>query len=160
MPVPTLILLLLGVLLLIVEMFLPGFGVAGVAGLLSLFGALLLQIGNPVGMLFMGALVLFIIAVVLIIFFRFAQKGKFDKWRLILGEHIEGKSTSIKNGQYKEYLGAKGRALTQLRPSGKAEFNGAVLDVATNGEFLPKGTLVEVVALEGLRILVSAAQEE
>ncbi len=160
MTIPTILLLGLGVVLLIVEMFIPGFGVAGAVGLLSLFAAFLLQIGNPVSMLFMGALVLFIIAVALILFFRFAQKGKLDKLRLILSDRIEGKSTNLKTEQYKEFLGAKGKALTPLRPSGKAEFSGTVLDVSSSGEFLPKGALVEVLALEGLRILVGPAQEE
>ena len=158
--VPTLICLGIGVLLLVVEMFTPGMGAAGVLGLIALFAAVMLQMNNPVSILFMVALVLFIIAVALLVFFRLASRGKFDKTHIVLKESIEGESTDIGKQNYQNYVGIVGVAITPLRPAGKAKFEGMTLDVVTSGEFLPEGARVQVTRAEGLRILVRAVAAE
>ncbi|MEL7603584.1 MAG: NfeD family protein [Bacillota bacterium] len=158
--VPTLICLGIGILLFIVEMFTPGLGAAGALGAIALFAAVMLQIGNPIGILFMVALVLFIVAVALLVFFRLASHGRFDKTRIVLKDRIEGESTDISPQNFQAYVGSIGEAVTLLRPAGKAEFDGVTLDVVTSGEFLPKGARVQVVRAEGLRILVRAANAE
>ncbi len=53
--------------------------------------------------------------------------------------------------------GAKGRALTTLRPSGKARFGEQVVDVVTEGEFVAAETMVAVVSTDGMRVIVKAA---
>ncbi len=52
--------------------------------------------------------------------------------------------------------GALGRALTTLRPSGKAQFADYVLDVVTDGEFVAAEQPVAIVAKDGMRIVVKA----
>ncbi len=158
--VATLICLGIGLLLFVGEMFTPGLGAMGVLGTIALFAAVMLQISNPVGILFMVALVLFLVAVALLVFFRLAMKGKFDKSRIILNERIDGSSNSLKETDFQSYVGSTGVALTALRPAGKAEFDGKMLDVVTGGEFLPKGAQVQVLKAEGLRILVRAVTAE
>ena len=49
---------------------------------------------------------------------------------------------------------SEGIATTMLRPSGKAQFGGNVLDVVTNGEFVAAGTTVSVVQVDGMRVVV------
>ena len=53
-------------------------------------------------------------------------------------------------------LGALGRALTTLRPSGKAEFDDQIVDVVTEGEFIAPEMPVAVVATDGMRVVVRA----
>ncbi len=53
-------------------------------------------------------------------------------------------------------LGATGTALTTLRPSGKARFGDHVLDVVTEGDFIPAETAVAVVSADGMRVVVKA----
>lgn len=53
-------------------------------------------------------------------------------------------------------VGDTGVARSILRPSGKAAFDGTVLDVITEGEFVNPGTSIRVVAIEGPRIVVVA----
>ncbi len=158
--IPTLICLGIGILLLVVEMFIPGFGVAGAIGLIAIFAAILLQIGNPVGILFMVALVLFIIAIGLILFSRLASKGKLSKARIVLKESSGGEVKEVGKQNYQSYVGSVGVAVTPLRPAGKAVFDGTSLDVVTAGEFLPEGARVQVMRAEGLRILVQAVRGE
>jgi membrane-bound serine protease (ClpP class) len=52
--------------------------------------------------------------------------------------------------------GAQGRAVTTLRPSGKARFGEHIVDVVTEGDFIPAETAVSVVASDGMRVVVKA----
>ncbi len=155
----TFILLGIGIILFVVEMFTPGLGISGALGAVAFLAAVLFQIGNPKGMVFLTALILFIIAVGLLLFFRLAAKGKFDKTRIILHDRIEGESTNIVETAYEQYLGQTGVSITPLRPAGKAKFGENVLDVVTGGEFLPANTNITVQQVEGLRIRVGMAKE-
>lgn len=155
----TLICLGIGLLLLIVEMFTPGLGASGALGVIALFVAVMLQIGNPVGILFMVALVLFLIAVAVLVFFRLASKGRIERSRIVLKDRIDGESNNLSEQTMQAFVGCKGMALTPLRPAGKAVFDNKTLDVTTEGAFLPSGANVEVLRVEGLRIVVGMAQE-
>ena len=50
--------------------------------------------------------------------------------------------------------GMRGRSLTILRPSGKAEFEEHVVDVVTEGEFIAPSTPVTIVSTDGMRVVV------
>lgn len=50
--------------------------------------------------------------------------------------------------------GMLGRSLTNLRPSGKAQFEDRVVDVVTEGEFIAPETPVAVIATDGMRVVV------
>ncbi|MEP7250563.1 MAG: NfeD family protein, partial [Spartobacteria bacterium] len=50
--------------------------------------------------------------------------------------------------------GMQGRALTILRPSGKAQFESHVVDVVTEGEFIAPETPVSIIATDGMRVVV------
>jgi membrane-bound serine protease (ClpP class) len=47
--------------------------------------------------------------------------------------------------------------VTALRPAGKADFDGEILVVETDGEFVEPGSPVEVFEVSGNRILVRRA---
>ena len=51
-------------------------------------------------------------------------------------------------------VGDRGVALSLLRPAGKADFNGRRIDVVTDGDFIKKGEKVEIVEISGNRIVV------
>ncbi|HLW35400.1 MAG TPA: hypothetical protein VKS98_07045 [Chthoniobacterales bacterium] len=54
--------------------------------------------------------------------------------------------------------GAEGTSLSILRPSGKARFLDQIIDVVTQGEFIPPNTAIIVVRKDGMRVVVRAAQ--
>jgi membrane-bound serine protease (ClpP class) len=54
--------------------------------------------------------------------------------------------------------GMEGTALSILRPSGKARFAGHVVDVVTQGEFIPPNTSIRVVQADGMRVIVEQAR--
>jgi membrane-bound serine protease (ClpP class) len=50
-----------------------------------------------------------------------------------------------------------GTAHTMLRPSGKAVIDGQLVDVVSQGDLIPAGTALRVLAVEGPRVVVGAA---
>ncbi len=53
--------------------------------------------------------------------------------------------------------GTEGTSLSILRPSGKARFLDQIIDVVTQGEFIPPNTAIIVVRKDGMRVVVRAA---
>src|SRR6266404_3875665 len=53
--------------------------------------------------------------------------------------------------------GARGTAITILRPSGKARFADQVIDVVTEGEFIAAQTPITVIQTDGMRVVVKSA---
>jgi membrane-bound serine protease (ClpP class) len=54
--------------------------------------------------------------------------------------------------------GTPGVSLSMLRPSGKARFGQHVVDVITQGEFVPPDTALRIVQMDGMRIIVEASK--
>jgi membrane-bound serine protease (ClpP class) len=51
-------------------------------------------------------------------------------------------------------IGETGRTTTVLRPSGKAKFGDRLIDVSADGFFIEPDSLVEVVDVQGSRVIV------
>jgi len=147
------ILFIIGLLLLVVEMFTPGFGIAGGTGLVLLILGIILTARTPFEAFVMVIILIILIAGALAIIMRSAKKGKLSK-KLILwsaAKHEDGFSSS---SDMSALLGKEGIALTVLRPAGSGEFLGQRLDVVTDGTFIERGTKIRIVRTEGRRILV------
>ena len=56
--------------------------------------------------------------------------------------------------QPRSLVGQEGTALTGLRPAGKAKINGRLIDVVSDGPFIPQDRRIEVVAVSGNRVVV------
>jgi membrane-bound serine protease (ClpP class) len=54
--------------------------------------------------------------------------------------------------------GTEGVSLSILRPSGKARFLDQIIDVVTQGEFVPPNTSITVVRKDGMRVVVRATR--
>ncbi|MCE5190035.1 MAG: hypothetical protein LLF75_12765 [Eubacteriales bacterium] len=159
--VPTLICLIVGFVLLVIEMFLPGIGLAGVSGVLALIAVVVMQLGwgNPRVALYVIAIALLIIILGLIWIIRSFQKGRLSKSFLVLHEQSDGTSVPEVATAKSELVGKSGIAVTILRPAGIAEIDGKRIDVTTAGEFIPKGSRVTVVQAQGMHILVNKSAE-
>jgi membrane-bound serine protease (ClpP class) len=161
------ILFLIGIALLTAELFLlPGFGAAGISGILliglslifsmqdfiiprfgwewSLFGrnALVVSLGITASVTAAAVIALFA-----------PRMRLFD--RLTLKTRITGSSASPEEtGDYADLSGKKGTAATILRPSGKAEIGGQTYSVESDGTFVEAGAPITVVRTIGARIIV------
>jgi membrane-bound ClpP family serine protease len=153
------IVLILGLILLVVEIFAPGFGIAGGAGLALIILGIVLTARNPLEATVMVIILLVLLAIIIAIILRSAKKGKLSK-KLVLWSATRGEEGYKSTEDRKELIGREGVALTILRPSGSADFNGERLDVVTEGAFIQPNMKVKVVRVEGRRIVVRSIQEQ
>lgn len=145
-------LIVVGAVLLLLETVLPGM-VAGVVGMLCLAGGVVMgyttygpRIGNFILLGVAGGLT--IAAILWVRFFPNSRLGQMFVTRQTVGNLGVDRP---------ELLNQAGTALTNLRPSGMAQINGKRVDVVTEGGMIERGTVVRVVAVEGLRVVVRAA---
>ena len=133
--VPTIICLVLGLVMLVIEMFTPGVGISGGVGLAALVAVVIMQIGwgSPVIAVYIIAIVLVLIILILFWFIRSFQRGRMSKSFLVLGENINAVSSSVGEGALTLPVGSAGVSVTPLRPSGIGEFDGKRVDVMTSG---------------------------
>ena len=159
--VPTLICLIVGFILLVIEMFIPGIGLAGVSGVIALIAVVVMQLGwgNPRVALYVIAIALLVIILGLVWIIRSFQKGRLSKSFLVLRDSSDGTSVPEIANAKADLVGKSGVALTILRPAGIAEIEGRRVDVTTAGEFIPKGSPVTVVKAEGMHILVNKSAQ-
>ena len=75
--------------------------------------------------------------------------------RLILRDEQRAESGyTAPDAQLKQLNGSAGVALTDLRPAGAARIAGQRVDVVANCEYIAKDTPLEVVSVEGVRVVV------
>jgi membrane-bound serine protease (ClpP class) len=161
------LLVAVGLILVAMEIFfIPGFGIAGILGIVSLLGGLGLSlIGSgatwdswlsALGQVSLSILIAILVALFLL---RYFQRLPFGK-RLLLKTSLlakEGYASSPEEDQ--RWLGKRGTAATDLHPSGIAHLNGDRVDVVSDGEFINAGQPVEVVRVDGNRIVVRLLTE-
>lgn len=145
----------LGLVLLALEIFvIPGFGLAGIVGLISLFASIVLSYGSIYSALYSISIAVLITIVVIIIFWRRFRKSKAWGRFVLVNEDsklvIPGDTSQKKS----DLLGKEGVTITPLRPSGIAVIDGKRFDVVTEGGFIANNTKVRVTQIEGYRIVV------
>ena len=153
---PIVICFIIGVVLMVLEAFMPGFGIAGISGIVvEIIAVTLTWLSHgPVAALGMLLVILSVMAIAISMSLRSATNGRLSKSRLILRE-TESNEAGYRSAQDMEvFLGREGKATTVLRPTGIAEFDGVRLNVVSEGEFIAMGTEVRIVRIEGSRILV------
>ena len=69
------------------------------------------------------------------------------------------KETGLSRPSYGSLIGVRGVAVSTLRLSGKAEIQGEVYDVMSRDHFMDPGDALEVVAVEGGRLVVTSPRE-
>ena len=154
------VLFCIGMVLILIEMFIPGIGIFGGLG----FVALILCIVFQAETLAEGLLLLLIIAAIVfilaLIVARSFKKGFLYRSSLVLKNSANKNEGYVSNEDYTRLVGKKGIGLTPLRPAGIAEIDGEKVDVVTEGEFLPVGTSVQVIKVNGRRIIVRKIDSE
>ncbi len=165
------LLFILGLVLIGIEVFiLPGTGVCGISGALLTVGGLALVafghwpqttedwmgFGQKLGPFSVGILVAVVLAFIAV---RYLKHIPFLN-RLMLkppGEAGEDGETSAPEPLQPELaslLGAIGVAATPLRPAGKTQFGDQFVDVVAEGGYVQPGTRVQVIEIEGNRVVV------
>lgn len=174
------ILFLFGAGLIALEIFvIPGFGIFGITGGLAVVFSIILasqtfvipttseqlaQLSRT-----MGTLSGSIVAVVCLALFagNFVRRipglrnliltpASGDDENPILDPALAGNKAVNLTEQDPALLGRQGVALSTLRPAGRAQIDGKLIDVVSEGEFIDPGTAVEVIEVSGNRVVVRA----
>lgn len=145
------VLFTLGIIFLIAEMFEPGVGISGAIGAVLMIVDVFLLAESFVQGLVLFAIVIVVIMLMILVMFILASYGILPK-KLVLEDKQPGADSFAVVPDLTP--GEKGNAATYLRPVGKAEFDGKVFDVISEGEFIEKGKEVEVVSVSGSKIIV------
>ena len=152
----------IGVILLAAEIFvIPGFGIAGVLGIIAILAGLILSlvgagdtsevILDAAGRVVFSLLIALVASLVML---RFLPRLPFGR-RLILETGLgSGHSYGSAPEDDQRWVGKQGRALSPLRPAGIAEIEGERVDVVSDGELIDAGQIVEVTHVDGNRIVV------
>jgi len=165
-------LFLLGLVLIGLEIFVfPGFGVTGISGIILVVASLVLvtlermpetsqdwvNLGATVTTLGVSLVAAIVGACVLAWYLPHIPYAS----RLVLqppGESEHDEDRDAFGGRPEEaaaaLLGAIGVAATTLRPAGKARFGDDYLDVIAEGDYVNPGSRVQVIEIEGNRIVV------
>lgn len=162
--------------LLAFELFVtPGFGVAGLAGIVCCGLGLILsftlngfslpsypweferlqEAGIALGIALGGFIVL-----VWGTWKLLPRTGIFRYVVLADNQSLSGGYVVQTEDQERSGIGMKGVAATMLRPAGKGRFEGKLYDIVSRGEYIDKDTPLVVVAVEGNRYVVDPIREE
>ncbi len=167
-----LVLVLAGIILILVEVFLiPGFGVAGAAGVLMLLVGTYLALVNFTLPEYswqydrlndvMYSVLLAMIAFAAFVVATWKLLPRSPLYRAIVlnaaQETAQGYTAPVQDAAQR--VGLRGRATSMLRPAGRARFGEATVQVVTRGAFIPAGTDVEIIEVDGARVVVERTGE-
>lgn len=161
-----------GIALIALEVFvIPGFGVAGILGIVCTVGSLIfMMLANDLfnfdyvgsGEVVTAATVVFAgmlgsVVVLFIIGYRFTNSNMFKRVAL---EDTQKRDEGYTSSFYSEPLiGKEGTAFTILRPSGRVEIDDTIYDAYTRGEYIEKGESITVISQEGTSLKVRSKKE-
>ncbi len=151
------ILQMLGVLVLIAEIILPSGGVLSVITI-GLFGYSLYLVFTEVstfaGMVFVTADLIMLPFVFFVGIKLLAKSPATLKTSLSKANGYSSQSEELS-----AYMGRTGTVLTDLRPAGTAMIDNRRVDVVSRGEYIHKGAAIEVLAVDGNRIVVREVKQ-
>ncbi len=158
------IMFVIGLGLLLAEIFvIPGFGVAGISGIILIFLSIFLSLLGSKPFIDMervsiaiiqisGAILVALIGIFLLA--KYLPKSTiFNK--LVLGQSEKADEGFVSFPTISELIGKEGIAYTTLRPGGTAEIDGKRVDVVADSEYIDRGTKIRVLRVEGIKVVVT-----
>lgn len=145
---------IVGIVLLTLEILvIPGFGIAGVLGILSIFLSIYLVFGDIRQTMYVLIPAVLVTLSTLLYILLTLQDSWFAKILSLKTE--ESKEDGFVSPQIDDVQeGMQGISLSILRPSGKGEINGKEYSVITDGAFIEKGSPIEVTKVKGNNVYV------
>jgi len=157
----------IGFVLLAFEVFVtPGFGILGALGLMALLGGLGLSLvgAGATWEVILRAAGRVVLSLLLAMAAALAMLRVLP--RLPLGRRLVLETEMAADAGYasaserdRRWLGQRGTAASPLRPAGLARIEGERVDVVSEGEFIDAGEPIEVIRVDGNRIVVRRPRE-
>lgn len=152
---------ILGFGLIILEMFVPGFGFPGISGMILLVVGTILTASTLIEAFIIIIVILLMLGAILTIILKSANRGGLAKG-VILSTSMSREEGYVGVGveDMGYFLDKIGTTLTMLRPSGSVDFDGVKLDAIAEGEFIPKGKKVKVIKIKSRRLIVKELKDQ
>ncbi|MFJ7369986.1 nodulation protein NfeD [Lysinibacillus sp. NPDC098008] len=155
----TLLLFIIGLALIIAEFFVPG-GIVGILGGVFILLSLILAGANMMQMVIAILIALVIAMIGMVILMKFFGKKLHVLNKLVLMDATTTEEGYVSNVNRTELLGKVGKTLTPLRPAGTMVFGSERIDVVSEGGYIDANKHVEVIKVEGSRIVVRPTEKE
>lgn len=152
-------LFVIGILLMLMEIFLPG-GIVGAIGFISIVtGLVMAAYDTQQGLASLGVAALITAIVTFLLVKKYGVKGLFNKF--VLGDTQSNEEGYIAPRDQRELEGKSGIAQTPLRPAGVVKVEGGKrVDAVSVGGYIEAGTVIIVVQVEGTRIVVAELEQK
>jgi len=149
-----------GVALALAELIIPSHGVLTVLCIASFLGAVVVAflMGQTPGIIMLSATVL-LAPLLIYILLRAWPHTPLAKRLILAGPSAIGKAGDLAHLDPKALVGRVGVAKTLLRPAGKMTLDGRLVDCITQGDLVPAGRKVCVLAVEGAKVIVEAVAD-
>jgi len=154
------LLLAAGILLAVAEIFIPSHGILTFLSIASFVAAVVAAflIGQTPGVITLFA-VLVLAPFLIYVLLRVWPHTPLAKRLILTGPSAVGKAGDLAHLDPKALVGRIGVAKTMLRPSGKMVLDGRPIDCLTQGDLVPAGQKVRILAVEGAKVVVEAIAE-
>ena len=149
--------LIVGAVLMIVEMFVPGFGFFGITGILSLLAGIIVRICQGLNLTQSLSLILIVLGffVFVVAFMIYgAQYGILGKTGLFERRSTLSDDYNKADRQIRKLVGKSGKAISNLDLAGQAKIRGKIYDVVSISSYIEKGANVKVVEIKDNTIMV------
>jgi len=149
----TIIIFIIGLVLLLLEFFVPG-GIVGIIGGALIIISLLFAGASITHMAYSIIIAMFIAVIGMVILMKFFGKKLHVFNKLVLRDATTTEEGYVSNMNRVELIGRVGEAITPLRPAGVISIDHERIDAVSDGSYIDKGKQVEVIKVEGSRIVV------
>ena len=155
----TVFLYVVGLILLMVEAVFPGFGIAGLTGIIIVIASIVMISSSVIQGLLIIIGTAALAALLLIVLIKLGWAKKYLKFFVLKTEQNSDEGY-ISNNKYTNYIGKRGIVITPLRVAGTIMIDNVKLDVVSEGGFINKDAVVEVLRTEGSSIFVREIKEQ
>lgn len=151
------LLLCVGMVFIIVELFVPGFGFFGIAGGVSIIAGIIVRIVEGLDLMQSLVLILMVLGffVVATLFLVFSAKyGILGRTGLFETRTSIPEDYNKVSKRLRKLVGKSGRAVGVLNLGGKAKIHGKTYDVVSINSYIEAGAHVKVVEIKDNQIMV------
>jgi len=150
---------LVGIVLLIIEAFIPGFGVFGILGISGIIASILAA-STSIHQAIISIIVSFVGSIIILyLIFRYITKITFLDKIILTMKQEKDLGYKVSDQNLDAIVGHIGKTVTPLRPSGIIVVENMRLDAITEGEFVESNKKVKIIKTEGSKVVVSSEEE-
>uniref|UniRef100_UPI0040577BA0 NfeD family protein n=1 Tax=Acetatifactor sp. TaxID=1872090 RepID=UPI0040577BA0 len=148
------VLLIVGLVLVGVEMTIPGFGLPGISGIICIIAGIVMTAKTVSDGIVMVIIIIVILGVMLAVIMTMlgAQKTRAP---IVLRDNVKGEHGFLNSSDLEYLVGREGITVTDLRPAGKGNFDGVDFDILSESRYILKGQKIRISKVRDNKLIVT-----